>query len=302
MKHRFASGPLARWAHRVTPLLLAVGVMTERGFPTRPDDTEWHTYLVQVRHIAAQDLSATDAERLKELQQQVDQAETPIKARAAQRALERATQQINTKRDAIIYGWTQLADVRVKPVENRRTISVFFLPNSATNRKTLINLKPGDFIAIDRDGARDLFSFAGRRHVAALRCAPAQHDADFGDGAFEPPPTQPFDETLHKAISTKLTFSKSEKHENGGMHYRYSLKIEVDDVAADLLQRDALEIWIHARFKAEDGEVLGPVLEHIKLKRSPQGNLAVTRSFEVITKPGITLDSSATTIDLVAAR
>jgi hypothetical protein len=284
-RHQFASTTAL-----VLLLVLAAG-------QTRPQEAPWQTWLVRVEHVHRCDLLPDDAKRLEALSAKVEAAETAHEKRAAQRRLEREREKAEARVGYLLYGWSMRADGQARPVTNSSAMAAFFIPGGRDADRLLRSMQPGDCVAIDRRGAADLFTFSGRRFVRAKRGVAVQCDDNLKSKSFSLPP-EPREE-MQNAIDVKLSYSKTEPH-NENTRHRYSLRVQA---SGDVTKGSELKLWLHVRFVGSDNQVYGPIIETVDVPRSPSSrDFDVTRGFEIITRPGFDLDEQRTTVELISAR
>jgi hypothetical protein len=157
-------------------------------------------------------------------------------------------------------------------------------------------------VRVPRDGSQDLFTFAGRRFhrvTGAAKARPA------GDGWKMPewttrPPKKPDARAAGRGLEASLSFVRTEERDDRRTLYRYTVSINAKDPPTGAR---SLDVWLYVRVTDGDGDPIGPMLEHVNLKRTEagrEGGFRISRSLEFITAPGRTLDEKATAMEPVA--
>ena len=304
------SGPLARVAflpslalamHLFAPQAVAQADPPQKSSP--PEPAEFSAWLLQVQYCHRLDRAPDTARRIAELQAQRDAAATPAERRKVEREIDQAEADGEKTRPHVIYGWCVETDDAGKPVDSTRSMTGFILAATAENDKALAAARQAHergrpaVIAFSREGAVELFSYAGRRWRRVDRAVAVARPPDLGEPMpFDIPPRRPITEQERRAFTISLHHERSGDDESGSSLHRWMLHIRCTQPPA---KAKRLRVWIAAGIEI-DGEVYRPIIDDVDLSKTADGAFAISRSFEVIAHGGGRLNPDATTAEALA--
>ncbi|MCA9283944.1 MAG: hypothetical protein KDA22_01925 [Phycisphaerales bacterium] len=253
-------------------------------------------WLVQVGHVALQDLNAGDLKRIASLETELaalgpaDPKREPLTKKLA-----REKETAENRRGFVVYGWRADADAKGRPTDGSRTVSAILLPGDAGNRRTLSEFKPGDFIVVQATGSKRILSVSGRSFVEARRASRTTFGDDWGAAkAFAELPEKPA--PPEGGVTASVRF-RSVKERDSGEGYRYTLSVEA---ASPPATAQTLVAWCAVRYRTDRGEVIGPVLDEVSIERGKEGGFARAYGFDVTAWSGTKLDPTAATVEVIA--
>jgi len=264
----------------------------------RPPDRPWQSWLVRIEHMHRRDIQPDDAKRLEALAESIESAATPREKAAAERALEDARTAAAAHAGFIIYGWSMHADALGRSVSDSSAMSGFFVPGGPDAERLFGGMNPGDCIAIDRQGAEELFTFEGRKWIRALRGVAAANNTKLKTQAFSLPPDRPMS-PAQQAIRVTFRAGQTVPH-NDNLWHKSTVRVEAEREATT---RPELTVYLATRVIGPRGEVFGPIIESFDVQRlSRDQSFDVTRSFDIITLNGFQIDPEQTKVELIGAQ
>jgi hypothetical protein len=272
---------------------LALGAAPASG-PAAPPPEAGAQFVVEITSVGRQVPPAELVTQLEQLEAKLAHANAQERA-GYQRSLDRVIEDIERQSGYVALGWAAEVDERGERVGTSTSMAGFFVAASPA-AMLLASAKPGDFVALGRQGMRDLFTAEGRRFREARRIDKAGRPGWWsspGSRSAPPPPT----EGAERGVQVTVSFVRDEARARGSHLYRWNLRIESADAPPG-----ARTMWVTLHVVPRiDDRAYGPVTVELSMDRSARtGTFAMHRSFEIIAAPRVAIDKDALAVEVVA--